>query len=70
MKVKDLIKILQTHDQESLVVLSSDAEGNSYSEARNIESYYFDEDNSEIRELEDDEDEDLFFLKKCVVIWP
>jgi len=31
MKVKDLIDLLSTLDQEAEVVLSSDAEGNSYS---------------------------------------
>ncbi len=70
MKVKDLIEILKTHDQDSLVVLSSDAEGNSFSEAKNVESFYFDEDNSEIRDLDDGEEEDLSFMQKCVTIWP
>lgn len=45
MKVKDLIKQLQKIDQERLVILSSDEEGNSYSLLRVVsECAYSEED--------------------------
>lgn len=70
MKVKELIEILKSCDEDALVILSSDAEGNSYSEASDIGSYYFDEENTEIFDLKDYEEEALQEMKKCVTIWP
>lgn len=70
MKVKELIEILKSCDEDALVILSSDAEGNSYSEESDIGSYYFDEENTEIFDLKDYEEEALQEMKKCVTIWP
>ena len=71
MKVKDLIAALQILDQEALVVLSSDAEGNSYSSASYIAECFYDEENSDILTEQDC----LEFggtdrYEKCVTIWP
>lgn len=71
MKVKDLIAILQTHDQDNLVVLSSDAEGNSYSRASDVGSYFFDEEGPSLINEEDlEEFGGRNKFKKCVTIWP
>jgi hypothetical protein len=71
MKVKDLIEKLKEFDQDSLVVLSSDAEGNSYSKVSgDIEPYYFNEHSEEIFTDDDLSQDEADTLKKCVVIWP
>jgi hypothetical protein len=74
MKVKDLIAALQIHDPESLVVLSSDEEGNSFSKASGFidNGYYFAEiydsiiTRSEIKE----DGTDVQILKNGLRIWP
>ncbi len=66
MKIKDLIKKLKEFDPESAVVLSSDAEGNSFSEATDIEQYLFDKEEGEIKEWDDPNDQ----YQRAIVIWP
>ena len=75
MKVKDLIAALQIHDQDSLVILSSDEEGNSFSKASGFidDGCYFDEISNSIvgrNEFEEEDDIDVQILKKSVIIWP
>jgi hypothetical protein len=79
MRIKELIKILQTMDQERIVVMSADSEGNSYAPLRNIDdnSVYVAEDH-EIGlekltpELEKQHysEEDVREGEPCVVFWP
>ncbi len=47
MKAKDLIKILQ-EDPERIIVLSSDSEGNSFDEAREVSTSKYDPEEREI----------------------
>jgi hypothetical protein len=79
MKVKELIKILQTQDPDDLVVLSSDGEGNSYSLLGDVtDNATFDKKEQEIgifkltEELERQgyTEEDIGRGKKCIVLYP
>lgn len=81
MKVSELIKELQGMDGDAEVVLSSDAEGNSYHLARNIDECAFDPEYGEIREIPPDaetlanEPEDYAVPGQgryilAVVLWP
>lgn len=66
MKVKDLIDFLKDQDPEAVIVLSSDAEGNSYSELNDAVEYYWDENSQDITgEFEEDS-----CLQKAIVFWP
>lgn len=66
MKIKDLIKRLKEFDPDSLVVLSADSEGNSFSEAQDLEPFLF-KDGEICKEEELEEDHDW---NRSVVIWP
>ena len=86
MKVKDLIKILQTVDPDTKVLISSDAEGNSFSELADCETSYACRNDYESRhgmvyevgiktltpELEEDgyTEEDVVDGESCVILWP
>ena len=82
MKVKDLINQLQKLDQESIVVLSRDPEGNGFNPLEDVESSMFHEEWEEVRlkeltpELEEQgySDEDLGLEEDgfipAVVLWP
>lgn len=69
MKVKDLIKKLKEFDPDSLVVLSSDSEGNSFSEAQDLGSFLF-KDGEICKEEEAEEDFLLLDWSRSVVIYP
>ena len=68
MRVKELIKLLKKQNQEAVVVLSSDSEGNSYSELSAYGVHLWDEEENEIVD-EDDVDKD-HGLQDAVVFWP
>lgn len=84
MKVKELIKTLQELDGETLVVLSSDGEGNTYSPADSVYQGHYVAESTwggqlvEIEltpELEEDgyDEDDIYDgpdAEPCVVIWP
>jgi len=71
MKIKDLIEKLKEFDPDSLVVLSSDEEGNSYSKASgDIGSYCFNQHSGEIFRDDEIDQDDADILERCVVIWP
>ncbi len=86
MKVKELIEELSKCDPECEVILSKDAEGNSYSPADGIDdSYIYKPGNRYSRELWDLEDlkeeledgylgeeefNEIAALPKCVILWP
>lgn len=71
MKVSELIALLKDFDQDQLVVISSDAEGNNFSplsEAGNDYQYVADSTWSGYL-LDDGADEELK-AEKAVVLWP
>lgn len=78
MKVKELIEELKELDPEMVVVLSEDAEGNRYNEARTVGVGLFNESEKEFYDeetLEDDYDEDEVNeirgdSAKCICLWP
>ena len=80
MKVKELIEILKKLDQEALVVMSRDAEGNGYEKMSGDVStgMVFDSDEGTIGYPElDDElrkagygEDDIIEGTPCVVLWP
>jgi len=68
MKIKQLIKKLQLADENDIVVLSSDAEGNNYRELYDVMTCaVFDESNNEI---DDANNTTLVGAKHCVVLYP
>lgn len=81
-KVAELIKVLKEYDDDTLIVMSSDAEGNSYSPLSSFcEGYYAPENTWSgtfftDEDIEDDEEEEIFDEEmkekaiKCLVIWP
>lgn len=68
MKVKDLIKELKYLDPETVIVLSSDAEGNSYSECQVFEEYLWNGEEGEIHNFDEVEDDHEY--SRAVVLWP
>lgn len=77
MRVKDLIKLLQSEKPNTRIVLASDAEGNSYSYLNGIGTdYAFDGESVGLRKLtpEAEEDgyteEDVVSGNPVVVLWP
>lgn len=79
MLVKELLDMLKDANPDAVVVLSSDSEGNSYSELSGYsDEYNFDEENAEIglkkltAELKKQgySKEDLKEGKDAVVLWP
>lgn len=72
MLVKELIEHLKSMNQEALVVLSGDSEGNAFSPADDAFGVdeWFDEDDMEIAYLDDrDDDPDTEGLTPCIIIW-
>lgn len=77
MRVRDLIEALQKLDPLTLVVLSSDAEGNSYRTLFGLWEGAFDREEQEagLRELDAElrdagyEEEDVVDGEPCVVLW-
>jgi hypothetical protein len=71
MKVKELIKLLKTEDSDSIVLLSSDEEGNSFSPLREVsDEGHWDKDTGS---FESDELFNPLLLEKTpkvVVLWP
>ena len=78
MTVKELIKELKKLDQNRLVVISSDEEGNSFNEFYSLSTASYDKEAKEIglEELTDEdiavgyEEEDVKEGVPCVVLWP
>lgn len=68
MKVKDLIKLLKKQNQEAVVILSSDSEGNSYSELSAYGIHFWDEEENEI--FDEDDLEEGHDLEQALVLWP
>lgn len=76
MTVSELIEQLKDKDGEAIVVMSSDAEGNSYSPLRVLDSTFYVADSTysgavfedwvEAKDYVDSKDE----LQKCVALWP
>jgi len=65
MKVKELIQQLQTLDQNALVILSMDEEGNGFRPLFQVDSGFFNQYTSEFGgEAEGSED------KPAVLLWP
>lgn len=69
MKTKELIEILEQLDPETVVVLSFDPEGNSFSECQDAQRFFWDKENSEIYSF-GDIDEINDDLKDAIVLWP
>lgn len=65
MTVAKLIKLLSKQDPKSLVVLSSDAEGNSFSPLAVATPLYYDADDNAVGE-----EDEVTNGKACVVLWP
>lgn len=71
MKVKELLEMLKNTPEDFEVILSSDAEGNSYSPASGLGDAYYDEENSWSgnvvfgRELEEQG-----LKENAVILWP
>ena len=65
MIVKDLIKELQKHDENAIIVLSCDSEGNSYSPLLSIQDSNYQEESSCQGDLTDNEASPL-----AVVFYP
>jgi hypothetical protein len=61
MKVKELIEQLREEDQESIVMLSKDSEGTSFTQIDNVSGHSFDEDTQEII---------LYGKRLRTIIWP
>jgi len=55
MKVSELIEILKEQDQDSIVVMSKDGEGNGYSPLSSVEGLYYQADNSWSGQVIDDD---------------
>lgn len=70
MKVKELIQTLQKYDSESIVVLSSDEEGNGYRRAFDFSEGVFDSINKEFYDDKDEEDEMKFAQNEGVEYEP
>lgn len=80
MTKNQLIKKLQEISGNPVIVTSSDAEGNSFSELYEISpDLYYDKENREIADEEDFKDDgldeesyalDKKDFKKCIVLWP
>lgn len=73
MKVKDLIKELKKLNQDAIVVLQKDGEGNSYSPLSGVEEAFYVAESTWGGEVYDEEDEDLELpddAEPCAVIWP
>ena len=72
MTVGTLIEELQELDPNSIIVMSSDAEGNSYSPLAGLDAtYLYVPDCTWSGEIKNEEDaEDYPFAVPCVVIWP
>jgi hypothetical protein len=71
-KVGELIQKLQELDQDALVVLSSDGEGNQYSPLADVEAGKYAAENTWRGEFYSEADEDWFAedAVKCVGLWP
>jgi len=65
MTVAKLIKLLSYQNPKSLVVLFSDAEGNSYSPLAALSPLYYDADDNAVGE-----EDEVTNGKACVVLWP
>lgn len=78
MTVRELKEILENCPEDFIIVLSSDAEGNSYSklESCNIDEYNFDDDHICLKVLTKElislgyTEDDLGSGTPCVVLWP
>lgn len=75
MTVRELIKMLEILDQDSLVIISADAEGNDYSPMDDYSTGLYwanttwsGDFHSDREELEEDEEEPSGV--KCVCLWP
>jgi len=67
MKVSELIELLKEVDQDFDVVVSSDGEGNSFSEAGGVSTGNFDPQYGEL--LDEDDMRDAELEENCLVIW-
>ena len=72
--VAQLKKMLNQHDDNDIVVLSSDAEGNNYNlfvDTSPVDYYRWDLQNHEIISAEDElTEDDLKKYPPCVILWP
>lgn len=75
MTIAELIEILQEYPQHLELVLSADAEGNSYQKLRIVDTAMFLEDESEVYSKEElqemeEEDSEIYDADEVVVFWP
>lgn len=79
MKIKNLIKKLQKLNPEAIVILSSDSEGNFFSELKdisdemkvgNVDSYELEIYNNMSVEDREITQKEFDKLKDCVILWP
>lgn len=71
MNVKELKNILRNVPDDIEVILSSDAEGNSYSPVYTYDVVFFDSDNETVTHPDDFSDEEYEALEKnAFVLWP
>lgn len=70
MNVGELKKMLDDFNDEDLVVMSSDAEGNYYSELSDVEGLYYSPDIGDIMDEEELKEYSEEGFKKSVVLWP
>lgn len=66
MTVKELIEKLQTLDQDLLVVMSKDAEGNGFSPIYSASVGQYDEDNNEFRDNPEDLNDSFLINAVCL----
>lgn len=76
MTVKELRELLEQYDDDTIVIIASDGEGNSYSPLDCIaEGHYIPEngwngDFVELEESEEDEDINLDDAEPAILLWP
>lgn len=72
MTKKQLLKKLEKVENDAIIVLASDSEGNSFSELDNISAekgLKWDAENREIIDEDDNKDE-YYKLDSCIILWP
>lgn len=76
MTVKELKQLLDTFDDDDIIVISKDSEGNEYSPLFDADSGFYFEENSWSgdfvtgSDLEDDKDINLSHATPAIVLWP
>ena len=68
MKIKDLIKKLQEYDQDLMVVMSKDAEGNEFSPLSDVTTELYEADSKWSGKILSNKNES--YKPNCITLWP